>query len=388
MKKIISSILIIGIIFSLCAFAITASATSRPVGDLDNTGSVALDDALKLFKVVAGVATITDSEREFADVNGDGTVNLDDALKLFKIVAGVDSEAPEVTVEADSVRFYMCSEDYEYFIIERDETFGAIDENGNIIIDIEYTYLSLRETPDGFAQIIADDPEENLVQFNKDGTVEETWGGGWGGGCYALPYYNVETNSVVMVYYDGIVETEQVCDFDKQLFNNLNFPIVKNDYYANVADPFIFIRQISGLESNPGDWGEWVSYEPIYAGNKYAIFNASTGELVTDFVFDEYHEFADGVAIVKQNGNWRYVNTEGEFITDKCYPCIMGYESITDFYYPSNGYIIVLSENGYGLIDTDGNVILDFEYEDMSQVNPNGYLWIKDGSTWTRVSVN
>jgi len=63
--------------------------TERAVGDVNGDLAVNLDDALILFKYVAGVSSVTEEDLPFADTDVSGAVNLDDALYLFKTVSGI-----------------------------------------------------------------------------------------------------------------------------------------------------------------------------------------------------------------------------------------------------------------------------------------------------------
>lgn len=47
-----------------------------------------LADAFKAFQSIAGKITLTDEEKQKYDINGDGNLNLEDAIKIFKNIAG------------------------------------------------------------------------------------------------------------------------------------------------------------------------------------------------------------------------------------------------------------------------------------------------------------
>jgi hypothetical protein len=49
-----------------------------------------------------------------------------------------------------------------------------------------------------------------------------------------------------------------------------------------------------------------------------------------------------------------------------------------------NGYIAVKQNGKWGLLDTQGNSILPTIYDGLTQVNRDGYLWLReDDKTWS-----
>lgn len=48
-----------------------------------------------------------------------------------------------------------------------------------------------------------------------------------------------------------------------------------------------------------------------------------------------------------------------------------------------NGYIAVLKDGKWGLIDTKGNTVVGATYDGISQVNPDGMFWLKENGMWS-----
>lgn len=122
--------------------------------------------------------------------------------------------------------------------------------------------------------------------------------------------------------------------------------------------------------------------------------------------FEKAYPFApNGLALVKENGTYGYINTKGEYILnglrdaksfdefnlaaikkDKKWGLINTERLIVLKYFfdkiepfQPNGLAIVKYENKFGLIDTLGNVVLPVIYDKVENFDTSGYAYIKDG---------
>lgn len=71
-----------------------AGITATLPGDLDESGAVDMDDAIRLVEYCNGRANLSDREMLAADVNGDGAVNLRDAALLLQYCNGLINALP------------------------------------------------------------------------------------------------------------------------------------------------------------------------------------------------------------------------------------------------------------------------------------------------------
>ena len=67
--------------------------------------------------------------------------------------------------------------------------------------------------------------------------------------------------------------------------------------------------------------------------------------------------FESDMAVVKKDGKWRFIDTEGNFVSE---------EGFADAKAPeSNGYIAVADTEGrWGFADRTGKLVIDYQYED------------------------
>lgn len=103
MKKIISALLTVCLVFSFSVFA-----QARLVGDVNNSGDVNSSDALEVLTYSVGLISKIDELR--ADVNGDKLINSSDALIILQISVGsysgdleIDDDEPVKTLKGEIV---------------------------------------------------------------------------------------------------------------------------------------------------------------------------------------------------------------------------------------------------------------------------------------------
>ena len=204
----------------------------------------------------------------------------------------------------------------------------VIRENARSSSAIEYGYLRwvLQEdrykmfTPD-FKSIVANDvgdyglepgPEEMKV-INKKIVAYNT---------YDHTYHDAE-------YSDGTYCLMNEYDSNNELIGKA---IIDGDgnYVAHVE---------GSLNSD-----NWIVNKMIRVsrGDKYAFQSAVTGEIITDFIYDDAKFFMDGYAPVKRNGRWGYIDENGNEVTDIVF-------EDASMLYEGKAYVSV--DGVYGVID-------------------------------------
>ena len=95
-------------------------------------------------------------------------------------------------------------------------------------------------------------------------------------------------------------------------------------------------------------------YARVKLNNKYNFINTD-GEFISDKWFNHVYDFSEGYARVKLNNKYNFINTDGEFISNEWF------DYANDF---SEGYAAVTLNHKVNLINTDGEFISDKWFDD------------------------
>ena len=285
-----------------------------------------------------------------------------------------DPGIPDLTmvlggVEADSIQYYACKYSGNFAVIEKDGKFGIIGYDGGMLLPIEYDRIYQGGTYDYYYLTASKNGTSYII--NSNGQLEEN--PGYGGGDVDPVMYWHENEYVCHVYGFGIVRksdanSEWYFDFDPMI-----------DQRAWRRGAVLPVQQLAGVT-------EQMPYHPIINNPLYGLVERDAGVMVTGFVyeaFDDHNGFSGGVLAVKKDGKWGYVNEKGECVVDYLYDSCKSDSYDWNIYGAVNGYITVTRNGLWGLIDTNGNVIVDIAYEGISQVNPDGLVWLCQAGIWS-----
>ena len=121
----------------------------------------------------------------------------------------------------------------------------------------------------------------------------------------------------------------------------------------------------------------------VSKGGKWGIIKNS-GETVVDYILEDVavnslgNAFAGNRAMVKENGAWYLVDTEGNHVSENSYADAKAPES--------DGYIAVADATGrWGYIDREGNQVIDYQYSDAKSFS-NHLGAVKSVNEWGYIS--
>lgn len=168
----------------------------------------------------------------------------------------------------------------------------------------------------------------------------------------------------------------------------------------------LFSKEMLAVENKEGKWGyinktgqTMIDFEYDYAFNfsdnglalvgkddKFGFINLN-GKVVIDIEYDYAIPFENDVSIVSKGGKYGVINSRGKIVTvnpKNAEEKGLYYESIKSFVkepVTSNIYAIAVFNGLYGLINTKGEIVLDFKYEELANIG-NGYVAYREDDKW------
>lgn len=112
------------------------------------------------------------------------------------------------------------------------------------------------------------------------------------------------------------------------------------------------------------------------------------GELIVEPVYDEGLRFTNGLAAVKQNGRWGYINARGEVVIDFYYDDAYTSVACTSFGEgrpydtDSEGLVVLAHEGLYGIYNRIGDIVCSFQYRDIISFGDGKYAALDAGGKW------
>lgn len=250
----------------------------------------------------------------------------------------MEETTSETDAEEQSLTYFPCG----MLAVQVDGLWGYIDRSGEFVIKPQYD-AAMPFASNGLACICIND-EFGYINAKGEIVIEPQ---------YDLAY-DFEECGLATVYVDkkfGFINGEGEYVFEP------TFSWVSGAYDASGT----FSKQ--GIACvRLGD----------YPDAKFAFVDAN-GNYVTEPIFDSARSFADnGLAAVKVDGMWGYINTNGEFVIEP-----KTYSQVGDFM--SNGLALVCTgPGGYGYIDESGEYVIEPKLLDAGDFDENGLAIVKE----------
>ena len=322
--------------------------------------------------------------------------------------------------------------------ISQDGKYGIIDTNGNKLVDPEYDSItalkgvtnSLLTEKDGKYGVI--DNVGSVIINNEYAQIQSI------SDQYENGYIVIdENNKYGVINYTRTVAVENKYDDIKNVYGNGKYYIVKegntwkivdtdgNDYLVGKYDDIISIQNENAV---------------VKENNKFGVVTISDGQSIINTEYDSITYATGNNYIVSKASKYGIMDSNGNILVDLNYSNIV-YRSVANFYeatnddYTSNlidndmniklsnviiselntedGYLKVrendtykyynfrfeekastdvlngntlfLSQNEegkYGFVDRNGNVVVDYIYDDAREQNDYGYASVKQNGLW------
>jgi len=203
-------------------------------------------------------------------------------------------------------------------LVQTKQGYGFFDTTGKEIIRPQYD--NAQDFSEGFAAI-----QEN----NKWGFIDKT------GHVQIVPTYEA-----VQPFCEGLAAVKT---------NNLWG-------FINIAGELVVPAQYTAVQN----FSEGIT--AVQQDDMWGVINKQ-GKILLPCQYEEVRSASDNILCVKYHGVYGYFDKTGKKIID------FQFEKARDFH---NGFAAVTnSQNKYGLIDINGNIILPFKYSNISDVSDN-----------------
>lgn len=244
------------------------------------------------------------------------------------------------------------------FVVSRNNNYGLISLNGDLLMDCEYSYISMFS---GFAEAMKTDSSYSYT-LGSDYEVHIMENAGHGG--HATYYIYDESNSKIgYIDPNGII----ICDeYDME----------------KIANRAILLKS-GTLDENNGCREDSVAKFGLMFRNKIILplkyDGGSDGNLLEyDQNSTEMCDVKDGRAVFWKNNKIYIFDKNGKCYSDGKYDKVdNGYQELNYF----NGYLTVCKDGKWGLIDVNGKEVLKCQFEDITSVY-DGKAWAKQNGKW------
>lgn len=173
------------------------------------------------------------------------------------------------------------TEDYSPIVSVFDGSF-RLQEDGTQVFSTDFKKI---ETGDALAQDIPPNP---LARKYVNGKIM---------------VYSIDEGKDVESSYNG----GSYCLMEERDSNNTMLGYVILDGNGNYVDK---------VQSDTPDLRIVNGFITVQKNGKYTFQTAKTGELISDYIYDDAKYFMDGYAPVKKNGKWGFIDETGKEVTD------------------------------------------------------------------------
>ena len=303
-------------------------------------------------------------------------------------------------------------------LVKKDGKYGVINQKGNILLEAKYD------------KIAADAFFEDDAHYRYDG--------------YIVSIKTDEGYRYGYVSYRGKLETEIKYN-ELERLSDLG---IRDNAYLLVAENGRYGVLENDKQIIPNDY-QSISFDNsnqifiVQKGKKYGVINLK-GEKVIEFNYDELQEAKSGIFIFKKNGKYGIIdvdnnekvsakytnityqeasdmyiaekeNFESDIIDDtfnvklsgmllafnneEGYIKIKNQENVSYYNFKfeekhdteifANHTLFLRKQNGkYGFVDKDGNVVVDYQYDDATDQNDYGFAGVKKDGKWGSIDAN
>ena len=251
----------------------------------------------------------------------------------------------------------------EYYVVQKDGYYGVINDQNQMVINIlsfDLPYIINKEML-AYESVIYDHPGmQNTDLRGQDGYGEIS----------RINIFDEQTNKFNTMHlgHDG---PSTMVDFEKYDYNN---------------DILWSYQQVYNVVINEYGNAEYDLSEKKGVGK-------NDGEMVTDIIYDDVLFIESYLIPVCKDGLWGYVDINGNEVIECIYKPTFKSKyvyneqtqetEIVGPYYPypviDDKIVVKNTDDKYGVIDKEGNTLIEFDYDYASPYIDGNYMVLKDG---------
>ncbi len=282
---------------------------------------------------------------------------------------GLCNNNGEIIIQPEYKQILSIGEDYKngYIVVNEENKYGVIDFNKKTILKPQYD--EIKNIADSGKYVVK--VENDLKIINKDEEVLLEKG--------FEDITSINGNNIIIKNKGkyGVIdingENKIEAKYDKLEYANEEYYIAKNG-------------NLYGIIKSNGETGLDFNYNSIIYRKEAGFFEAEKqDEMVTSIynqdlelklsgIINEVNE-TKGYIRIRENSQYNYYNFKFELKDAK------------DFL-TTNTIFLNKKDGKYGFVDKDGNVVVDYIYDDATQQNLYGYASVKKDGKWGSIDAN
>ena len=256
-----------------------------------------------------------------------------------------DSIQPLINTNTDYLTYNLT----DYYVLKKDDFYGIINEKKQIVYEI--TDMWIPSVFDDIHQHWGSSNIRNTEYFSPDG---------YGG------------NGQVVIYDEENAQFKTIPSFGEGWISEL-LDFNSNNYDDNSLLSYNVVTNVKKVDS-----GNELLFDK---SSKKGVLDSS-GYMLTQAIYDDVFVVESEYIPVLKDGLWGYVDNLGIEVIPCIYkPTLWEQDGLPYYPYPVvDGRIVVKNVEGkYGVIDTLGNTLIDFEYDFASPYYDNSVILKKNG---------
>ena len=267
--------------------------------------------------------------------------------------------------EYQSIRYDISN---QVFVVEKSKKYGIANSEGKIIVPLQYHQIDITGI-----YLYAQD-EQGITVYNSDGTQANV-----DANVSILKTnnekYKIKINSENETSY-GVINQE-----GKQLIEeNYNYIEYLYDNYFIVSNEHGKLGILDDKEAIKID----IKYDALQKIQGTDLIQTTLAETKTTQIYsktmEKICEMQNATLEIEQDFIKIFNETETKYFTKE------GKELKNTEVYPNNKLFVKAQNNQYGFVDSNGNLVVDYQYDKAYELNEYGFATVKKDGKWGSIN--